>query len=120
RLAEVFEAENGAAEGRLPGGADGRAKEGEVAADQRAGGDAATDNGNRFAPVALGNAAGGGGLHDGAEEALPGELGHVRPGEVGVEHRSVKGDEAGFGEKRAVQGRDVAVADENFRVPAND
>ena len=71
-------------------------------------------------PVAVADAARCGGLHQGSEETLQGEVGHVLLDEVRVEHRAVEGDEVGLHQKGAVEGGDVAVADEDFGVGADD
>ena len=64
-------------------------------------------------------AAGRGGGRQGAEETLDSEGGAIGFVEIGVEHRAVERDEVGFGEKRAMEGSDVAEADEDFGMGAD-
>ena len=61
----------------LVGRAERGAEQGDIAADQRAGSDAAAQDGDGLLLVAVANAARSGRLHQRFEEALQGEVGQV-------------------------------------------
>src|SRR5204863_10066189 len=118
-LIEILEEKNASLKTRLNGRAYCGAEEGQIAANQSARSSSAAQHANGFYVITSRYASCRKRLHQGSKKTFQGEFGHILFDEIRIEHRPVKRYQISFLEKGAMKGSDIAVANKDFRIGAD-